>query len=87
MALIVGANMALTETIENQNDEIHASSSTHRGAEPSGWERAPDDFTYVPPPPGRPAAQTNDVFVDGRGFVYAIDRYVGLSVLELRRND
>lgn len=43
---------------------------------------------YVPPPGrGRPAAQTNDIFVDRRGFVYAIDRYEGLSVLELRRND
>jgi hypothetical protein len=39
---------------------------------------------YVPPAPrGRPAAQTNDVCVDSRGFVYAIDRYCGLSVLRL----
>jgi hypothetical protein len=43
--------------------------------------------TYVPPPGrGRPAVQTNDIFVD-RGFVYAIDRYEGLSVLEFRRNE
>ncbi|HKX18706.1 MAG TPA: hypothetical protein VJT33_11905 [bacterium] len=43
---------------------------------------------YVPPAGrGRPAAQTNDIFVDRRGFVYAIDRYEGLSVLEFRRND
>jgi hypothetical protein len=40
---------------------------------------------YVPPPGrGRPAAQTNDVWVDDRGLVYAIDRYEGLSVLEFR---
>jgi len=43
---------------------------------------------YVPPPGReRPAAQTNDVFVDGRGLVYAIDRYEGLSILEFTRND
>ncbi|HLY23628.1 MAG TPA: hypothetical protein VKT83_14280 [bacterium] len=43
---------------------------------------------YVPPAgAGRPAAQTNDIFVDRRGFVYAIDRYEGLSVLEFRRSD
>ena len=43
---------------------------------------------YVPPAGrGRPAAQTNDIFVDRRGFVYAIDRYEGLSVLEFRRSD
>jgi hypothetical protein len=41
------------------------------------------------PPAGRSrrAVQTNDVFVDHRGFVYAIDRYDGLSVLEFRRTD
>jgi hypothetical protein len=39
---------------------------------------------YVPAPAGgRPATQTNDVCVDARGFVYAIDRYQGLSVLRL----
>jgi hypothetical protein len=38
---------------------------------------------YVPPAPeGQPAPQTNDVFVDDRGLVYAIDRYRGLSILE-----
>ncbi|HLW46352.1 MAG TPA: hypothetical protein VKW09_01110 [bacterium] len=38
---------------------------------------------YVPSAPeGQPAPQTNDVFVDRRGLVYAIDRYRGLSVLE-----
>ncbi len=38
---------------------------------------------YVPPAPeGEPAPQTNDIFVDGRGLVYAIDRYRGLTVLE-----
>jgi len=43
---------------------------------------------FVPPaPPGRPVAQTNDVFVDRRGFVFAIDRYEGLSVLEFRRTE
>ncbi len=43
---------------------------------------------YVPPAGrGRRAVQTNDIFVDRRGFVYAIDRYEGLSVLEFRRND
>ena len=36
---------------------------------------------------GRRAVQTNDVFVDRRGLVYAIDRYEGLSVLEFRRSD
>jgi hypothetical protein len=38
---------------------------------------------FVPPAPdGQPAPQTNDIFVDERGLVYAIDRYRGLSVLE-----
>lgn len=38
---------------------------------------------YVPPAPeGEPAPQTNDICVDNRGLVYAIDRYRGLSVLE-----
>ncbi len=40
---------------------------------------------YVPPAPGgRDVPQTNDIFVDHRGLVYAIDRYQGLSVLEFR---
>jgi hypothetical protein len=37
------------------------------------------------PPPGSPAraAQTNDVFVDERGLVYAVDRFTGgLYVIE-----
>lgn len=39
---------------------------------------------YVPAtPPGQVAVQTNDVYVDERGLVYAIDRYRGLSILEL----
>ncbi|HKX19976.1 MAG TPA: hypothetical protein VJT33_18385 [bacterium] len=38
---------------------------------------------YVPPAPdGESAVQTNDIFVDTRGLVYAIDRGRGLSVLE-----
>src|SRR5207245_9982739 len=38
---------------------------------------------YVPPPAaGRDVPQTNDVFVDRRGLVFAIDRDEGLSVLE-----
>ncbi len=38
---------------------------------------------YVPPAPdGQSVPQTNDVFVDERGLVFAIDRYRGLSVLE-----
>ncbi len=45
---------------------------------------APKDVGhYVPPTPeGQPVPQTNDVFVDTLGLVYAIDRYRGLSVLE-----
>jgi hypothetical protein len=43
---------------------------------------------YVPPAGrGRPAAQTNDVFVDRRGLVYVIDRYEGLSILEFKRRE
>ncbi len=39
--------------------------------------------SYVPPAAaGQPVPQTNDVYVDGRGLVYAIDRYGGLSILE-----
>lgn len=39
---------------------------------------------YVPSAPeGQPVPQTNDVFVDDRGLVYAIDRYRGLSILEV----
>ncbi len=40
---------------------------------------------YVPPAPGgRDVPQTNDIFVDHRGLVYAVDRHQGLSVLEFR---
>jgi hypothetical protein len=43
---------------------------------------------YVPPAGrGRAAAQTNDIFVDHRGLVYAIDRYEGLTILEYRRSE
>ena len=39
---------------------------------------------FVPPAPkGQPVAQTNDIYVDARGLVYAIDRYRGLTILEL----
>lgn len=38
---------------------------------------------YIPPAaPGQPVPQTNDIFVDSRGLVYAIDRFAGLSILE-----
>ena len=46
---------------------------------------APREVGYfVPPAPsGHPAPQTNDIFVDARGLVYAIDRYRGLTILEM----
>jgi hypothetical protein len=57
----------------------------HEISEP---ERPVQVAALVPPaPPGRPAVPTNDVFVDRRGFVFAIDRYDGLSVLEFRRTE
>ncbi len=45
---------------------------------------APREAGYYVPPPARAngVPQTNDVFVDARGLVFAIDRYEGLSVLE-----
>ncbi len=45
---------------------------------------APREAGYYvpPPPPGQPVPQTNDLFVDRRGLVYAIDRYRGLTILE-----
>lgn len=45
---------------------------------------APREVGYYVPPPatGLDVPQTNDVFVDRRGLVFAIDRYRGLSVLE-----
>jgi hypothetical protein len=43
---------------------------------------------YVPPAgPGRPAVQSNDVYVDRRGLVYVIERYEGLTVLEFSQTD
>ncbi len=39
---------------------------------------------YIPnPAQGRAAPQTNDVFVDDRDFIYAVDRYTGFDILEL----
>lgn len=36
--------------------------------------------------PGRPAAQSNDVFVDDRGLIYLTDRWGGgLDILALDR--
>ena len=38
---------------------------------------------YIPlPAEGRAAPQTNDVFVDDKYLIYAIDRYAGLDILE-----
>jgi hypothetical protein len=50
---------------------------------------APREIAYYVPeaPPGSPAgaAQINDVFVDDRGLVYAVDRHAGgLYVLEIK---
>jgi len=41
---------------------------------------------YIPsPPPGQPAIQINDVYVDERGLVYAVDRLTGgLYILEMQ---
>jgi hypothetical protein len=42
--------------------------------------------SYVPTPPtGFRSAQTNDVFIDGKGFIYMIDRNKGLDILKLSR--
>lgn len=39
---------------------------------------------FIPEPcGGRPAPQTNDVAVDGRGLVYLVDRNVGFDIVEL----
>jgi hypothetical protein len=39
---------------------------------------------YVPEPrPGKRGPQTNDVDVDERGLVYALDRFQGLDILEV----
>jgi hypothetical protein len=41
---------------------------------------------FIPQPAaGKPAPQTNDVDVDGRGLVYIVDRYQGFDILELSR--
>src|SRR5438552_5587682 len=38
---------------------------------------------FIPEPAaGKPAPQTNDVDVDGRGLVYIVDRYTGFDILE-----
>jgi len=38
---------------------------------------------YIPPPePGRRTLMSNDVFVDGRGHIYLLDRLRGLDILE-----
>jgi hypothetical protein len=38
---------------------------------------------FIPEPAaGKPAPQTNDVDVDGRGLVYIVDRYAGFDILE-----
>jgi len=43
---------------------------------------------YIPPKPegsSRPTAQINDVFVDDRGIVFAVDRHAGgLYALEMK---
>jgi hypothetical protein len=31
---------------------------------------------------GRPAPQSNDVALDGRGLIYVIDRHVGFDILQ-----
>ena len=57
---------------------------THVPADPmapreAGW--------FIPEPAvGKPAPQTNDVDVDGRGLVYIVDRYTGFDILEFREN-
>jgi hypothetical protein len=50
--------------------------------------RAPREVaSFIPEPVGdRPAAQSNDVDVDGRGLIYLVDRNVGFDVLELERH-
>jgi hypothetical protein len=45
---------------------------------------APEEIGwFIPEPPaGQASPQSNDVFVDGRGLVYLIDRNSGLDILE-----
>jgi hypothetical protein len=47
--------------------------------------RLPAEIGYFVPAPrgGYSAPQSNDVFVDDRGVVYVVDRFVGLDILEL----
>jgi hypothetical protein len=41
---------------------------------------------FIPEPaPGKPAPQTNDVDVDGRGLIFIVDRYAGFDILEYAR--
>jgi hypothetical protein len=41
---------------------------------------------FIPEPAaGKPAPQTNDVDVDGRGLVYIVDRYTGFDILEFNQ--
>jgi hypothetical protein len=45
---------------------------------------APREVGFFIPDPagGRPAPQSNDVVLDGRGLIYIVDRHVGFDVLE-----
>ena len=49
---------------------------------------APHEVGWFIPEPaaGKPAPQTNDVDVDGRGLVYIVDRYAGFDILEFREH-
>lgn len=44
----------------------------------------PVEVGYFIPKPGKgaPTVQSNDVFVDGRGRIYLLDRFAGLEILE-----
>jgi len=47
----------------------------------------PEEVAYYVPqsPPGQPAVRINDVFIDERGLIYAVDRLAGgLFILELQ---
>jgi hypothetical protein len=46
--------------------------------------RSPREVGHFIPQPvaGRPAPQSNDVALDDRGLIYAVDRHVGFDVLE-----
>jgi hypothetical protein len=43
-------------------------------------------FYVAKPAPGFHSAQTNDVFVAGKGLIYIIDRNNGLDILKLSRS-